>query len=263
MDSSIIHHFKFYMPPSTAEMNGLDRLLYTFSMQKGVKFNIKNRLDFNEFMYCEGCLNPYYRGRLHGLVALSIPIGWYFILLNCETQFTRFIYSVYMFCNFISYSTSYFFHRESFKYGPDIENLSIKLDRFFIFLNISGNFTPVSVIFLKKTGFYFLTILWSGSFIEFLRIFGFNRNKWWEPMLFGATAFLFTGELYETMTPYEFWMTMSSYLASIIGGICFGLKIPDTLPEIWGYHEYYHLSVSIAAVIVYFINYSLSTHSIS
>ena len=100
------------------------------------RYNSENRLDFNEFMYCEGCSNPYYRGRLHGFIALIIPVGWYFLLLNCKTVFEKIIFSIYMACNQLSYSASYFFHRESFKYGPDIENLSIKLDRFFIFLNM-------------------------------------------------------------------------------------------------------------------------------
>jgi predicted membrane channel-forming protein YqfA (hemolysin III family) len=64
------------------------------------------------------------------------------------------------------------------------------------------------------------------------------------------------------MTTYEFWMLISSYAASVIGGICFALRIPDTSPEIWGYFEWYHLSVGIASIIVYCINYSLSLRSI-
>lgn len=114
------------------------------------RISIENRLDFNEYMYCEGCINPYYRGRLHGLIASIIPIGWYLLLLHCETDFTKLIYSIYMSCNLLSYFSSYFFHRESYKYGPDMENRAIKMDRLCIFLHIAGNFTPVSVFFLKK-----------------------------------------------------------------------------------------------------------------
>ena len=225
------------------------------------RYSIENRLDFNEFMYCEGCPNPYYRGRLHGLIACVIPIGWYFLLVQCETLCQTMIYSLYMACNLISYSASYFFHRESYKYGPDSENRAIKVDRFCIFLNIAGNFTPVSVFFLKQTGPYFIGLLWGGVVIQYYKIFYYNKSAWWEPLAFGGIALPFTYELYETMTVYEFWMTISSYIASIIGGICFGLRIPDTHPDIWGYHEWYHLSVSIASCIVYCINYSLSSHN--
>jgi len=226
------------------------------------RISIENRLDFNEFMYCEGCINPYYRGRLHGLITCVIPIGWYFLLLQCQTDFNKLIYSIYMSCNLLSYFSSYICHRESYKYGPDMENLLIKLDRFCIFLNIAGNFTPVSVFFLKKTGIYFITLLWGGVIFQYFKIFYYNKSAWWEPLAFGAIALFFTEEFYETMTLYEFWMTMSSYVASIIGGICFGFRIPDTIPEIWGYHEWYHLSVGIASVIVYCINYSLSSHNL-
>ena len=225
------------------------------------KSHIENRLDFNEFMYCEGCPNPYYRGRLHGALSCIIPIGWYFLLLRCETSFETMIYSLYMACNLVSYSSSYYFHRESHKFGPYSENRAIKIDRFCIFLNIASNFTPVSVFFLKETGHYFLGLLWGGVVFQYYKIFYCNKSAWWEPLAFGCIALLFTNELYETMTAYEFWMLIASYIASIIGGICYGLRIPDTIPDIWGYHEWYHLSVSIAAIIVYFINYSLASHS--
>jgi hemolysin III len=224
-------------------------------------FHIKNRLDFNTFMYCEGCLNPYFRGRFHGVIASIIPIGWYFILLNCKTFFSKLIYSLYMMCNIASYSASYFCHRESHKYGPDIENLVIKIDRFCIFLNIAGNFTPVSVFLLKKSGPYFITLLWGGVIFQYNKIFYYNKSIWWEPLAFGAMSLFFTKELYETMTFYEFCMLMSSYIASIIGGIFYCLKFPDTIPDIWGYHEWYHLSVGIAGIIVYCMNYSFSKHN--
>jgi hemolysin III len=219
---------------------------------------IENRLDFNQFMYCEGCPNPYYRGKLHGVLSCIIPIGWYILLLRCETMFKTIIYSLYMTCNIASYSASYFCHRESHKYGPDIENSAIKIDRFCIFLNIASNFTPVSVFFLKKYGNYFIGLLWGGVLFQYCKIFYYHKSAWWEPLAFGSIALIFTQELYETMTTYEFWMLISSYIASVIGGIFYGLRIPDSIPDIWGYHEWYHLSVTIAAIIVYFINYSLA-----
>jgi len=224
-------------------------------------FHIENRLDFNKFMYCEGCLNPYYRGTFHGIIASIVPIGWYFLLLNCDTFLKSLVYSLYMTCNIASYAASYFCHRQAHKYGPNIENLAIKIDRFCIFLNISGNFTPVSVFFLKKSGKYFIALLWGGVIYQYNKIFYYNKSIWWEPLAFGAISLFFTQELYQTITIYEFCMLISSYIASIIGGICFGLKIPETIPHIWGYMEWYHLSVGIAGIIVYCLNYSLSKHN--
>lgn len=223
---------------------------------------IENRLDSNKIMYCEGCPNPYYRGILHGFLSSIIPIGWYFLLLRCETVFETAIFSLYMTCNLISYSASYFCHRESYKYGPDVENLAIKIDKFCIFLNIASNFTPVSIFFLKKSGHYFITLLWGGVIIQYYKIFYLHTSTWWEPLAYGATALIFTREFYETISIYEFWMLNSSYIASIIGGICYGMRIPDTIPDIWGYHEWYHFSVTIAAVLVYFLNYSFASHII-
>jgi channel protein (hemolysin III family) len=164
-----------------------------------------------------------------------------------------------MFCNFFSYGISYIYHVYSYKYGPDIENLIIKLDRSGIFLNVSGNFTPVSILFMKKTGIYLCGSQWLFSFVGIYRIFFLNRTIWWEPLGVGAIAILFIPEMWEVMTPFEFWMTMSSYVFSVIGGIFTYYKIDLYVkPHIWGYHENFHFCVAVAGIIVYFINYSLS-----
>jgi hypothetical protein len=121
-------------------------------------FNIKNRLDYNDWMYCEGCPKPFLRGYLHGLVACSIPFAWYFILENCNTLTAKWIFSFYIICDLLSYGVSFFYHVYSDSFGPDVENLAVKLDRTAIFLNVSGNFTPVCIFFMKKLEFTFWSL---------------------------------------------------------------------------------------------------------
>jgi channel protein (hemolysin III family) len=222
-------------------------------------FNIKNRLDYNDWMYCEGCPKPLLRGYLHGLVACSIPVAWYFILENCNTLTAKLIFSFYIICDLLSYGVSFFYHVYSDSFGPDVENLVVKLDRTAIFLNVSGNFTPVCIFFMKKTGVYLLVAQWFTSIVGIFRIFVMNKTLWWEPLGVGAIALLFIPEMWTVMTQYEFWMTMASYVASLIGGVFTSLKINmSSRPDIWGYHENFHLFVTIAGIIVYGINYSLS-----
>lgn len=223
-----------------------------------IQFPIANRLDFNEWMYCEGCPKPTFRGKLHGLVALSIPLAWYFIVKNCNTKISAMLFSLYMFCDFFSYGMSYLYHVHSDRFGPDVENLAVKLDRVGIFLNVSGNFTPVSLLFMKETGVYLLSLQWFFSLVGIVRIFFFNKSLWWEPLAVGAIALLFIPEMWEVQSQYEFWMTMSSYVASLIGGVFTTLRIdwPSSKPLVWGYHESFHLWVTIAGIIVYCINYS-------
>ena len=227
-----------------------------------IHYKFNNRLDYNKWMYCEGCPIPFFRGKLHGVMFIMIPIAWYFIIERCKTVLCKFIFSFYMLCNLFSYGASYYYHVYSHKYGYEVENFAVKMDRAAIFFNISGNFTPVSIIFLANTGIYLLSTQWIVSLICIYRIFFQNKTIWWEPLMVGAIALAFIPEMWEAMTPYEFWMTMFSYIVSIIGGGFYGLQLAlSPRPDIWGCHENFHLFASIASCIVYCINISLASRA--
>jgi len=227
-----------------------------------IQYNIKNRLDYNTFMYCEGCPKPFLRGFLHGIISLIIPVAWFFIVNICPTSTGKLLFSFYVLCNFYSYLVSYFYHVHSYKYGPEIENFVLKLDRIGIFMKIAANFTPVSLLFLKQTGIYLLSLQWLLTFVGSFRILFLNRSLWWEPLLVGIIAIFFIPELYQVMTPYEFWLTMSSYVVPTFGIFFTLFKINLTsCPEIWGYHENFHFFDVLGSIIVYAINYSLASRS--
>jgi hemolysin III len=227
-----------------------------------IHYDIKNRLDYNTIMYCEGCAKPLMRGFLHGIISLIIPIPWFFIVNISPTLTGKLLFSFYVLCNFYSYITSYLYHVHSHKYGPEIENFVLKLDRLGIFIKIAANFSPVSLLFLKNTGIYLLSLQWILTFIGSYRIFFLNRSLWWEPLLVGGVAIFFIPELWEVMTPPEFWLTMSSYIVPTFGIIFTIFKINLTpFPEIWGYHENFHFFDVLGSIIVYSINYSLASRS--
>lgn len=77
-------------------------------------------------MYCEGCPKPMLRGILHGGVAFIMPNVWYFLVENCPTLTGKILFSFYILCNFYSHLASYFYHVHSHKYGPEIENFTLK-----------------------------------------------------------------------------------------------------------------------------------------
>jgi channel protein (hemolysin III family) len=226
-------------------------------------YNIPNRLDYNAFMYCEGCPKPLLRGILHGLVfSFIIPIGWAFLIDNCPTLTGKIIFSFYMLCNLFGYLMSYIYHVHSHKYGPIVENFVLKVDRLAIFINIASNFTPLSLLFMKRTGIYLLIGQWGLCVIGAYRIFYLNRSIWWEPLLVGVVAPFFVIEMWEVQTPYEFWLTMSSYVVPTFGCLFTAYKMDLTsYPDIWGHHENFHLFNVFGSVIVYFINYSLAGRS--
>jgi hypothetical protein len=228
-----------------------------------VRLECKNRLDYNVWMYCEGCPKPKWRGKSHGLMCPAIPVAWYFITNECHSLKDQAIYSVYMFFVLFSYLASYVYHVQSDKYGPEVENLAIKLDRAAILWHVAGNFTPVALLYLKDTGIYLFTVQWLLSAIGTYRIFWLDRSIWWEPIFVGAIAILFIPEMLIVMTPFEFWMMIGSFVTSIIGGFVTAYKCEIlTISNVFGYHEIFHMSVIVSDMIVYSINFSLASRNL-
>ena len=217
--------------------------------------------DGSSKMYCNGSEHPLYRGKLHGFFSLSIPYGWSIINKKCNNKKCKIIFSIYMFLSLILYITSYIYHVHSYKYGKNVENLFLKLDRSFTMLSISSNFLPVCLLFLNKSGKYFLFLQWGICIIGLINIYIFNRTYWYEPIIVGGIYLLFLDEMKKTMTIYEYKMMHGSCILSLIGGIIYGFEInlPIINRNIWGHHENFHLCVVIAEIMVYMLNYNMAT----
>jgi len=225
-----------------------------------INYDIPNRLDYNAFMYCEGCPRPLLRGVLHGLVfCIFIPIGWYFLIKRCHATKEKIIFSFYMLCSFFGYLMSYIYHVHSHKYGPIVENFVLKIDRFAIFMNIAANCVPLALLFMNHTGIFLFTLQWFLCFVGAYRIFYLNRSIWWEPLSVGGVTLLFITEIYKIQTTYEFSLTISTYVLAIIASLFTSYKMDlSSCPDIWGYHENFHLFTFLSSLAGFFINYSLA-----
>jgi len=217
-------------------------------------YNTNGRL-FNEPMYCEGLHRPRLRGCLHAVMTFVQFIMWYYILQVSHSVLGTILASVYMLCDVFSYTMSTLLHCGNWE--PVMENFLLKLDHAGIFLMVAGNFIPIGILCLHNTGFYMLSAMWAGTIICLFRIFILHQTTWWEPLVIGCASFISIVEMYNIMTPLAFWLTMSSYLMSLVGGLVFAWEYPDPWHDTFGFHEIMHVLTSLASVAVYIANYSV------
>ncbi len=78
----------------------------------------KTKLRPNEKLYCEGSMNPYWRGKIHLLAFLSFPLALSTLLDVAETKTEVFFgIIIFLLSNMLSYGISFMFH--CFDWSPE------------------------------------------------------------------------------------------------------------------------------------------------
>ena len=152
------------------------------------------------------------------------------------------------------------YHRVNWR--PEVLKLMRRLDHSSIFIMIAGSFTPICLLVLpENTGFKLLTIIWIIAGIGILQTFLFTNV----PRLVRAGIYLIAGYI---AIPYlsvlstvmgftNFSLTVAGGTIYSVGAISYGLKFPDFSPKYFGYHEFFHLLVCLAAILHFIVIYSI------
>ena len=137
-----------------------------------------------------------------------------------------------------------------------------KLDHCGIFIMIAGSFTPICLLALPSdSGNKLLIIVWSLAFLGIIQsIFLTRIHRWLRASLYlivGYMAFPFIKVLYLSLSLYKLVLIGVGGAVYSLGAIGYGLKFPKLNPEIFGFHEMFHLLVVIAAILHFIVIYSL------
>jgi hemolysin III len=63
--------------------------------------------------------------------------------------------------------------------------------------------------------------------------------------------------MFSVMSMTNFTLTAAGGTVYTVGAIGYGFKFPDINPQYFGYHEFFHILVSIAAVLHFIVIYSI------
>lgn len=143
------------------------------------------------------------------------------------------------------------------RWPPFLMEVLFRLDHTGIFLAIAGTATAIALLALEGWPRAFLLWgVWGGSAVGLAFV-------WWPrptPRGFGNTVFITLGALSVPVLPWILrnagWDTVALMVAGgllyVVGAVIVGLRRPDPAPEVFGYHEIWHLLV-IGAVVLHYV----------
>lgn len=161
---------------------------------------------------------------------------------------------------FMMFGFSALYHRINWR--PRVLKIMRRLDHSSIFIMIAGSFTPICLLILPEDiGFQLLFVIWIAAGIGILQIFLFTNT----PRIIRAGIYLIAGyvaipylSVMSTVMGFtNFTLTIAGGTIYSVGAISYGLKFPDISPKYFGYHEFFHVLVSIAAILHFIVIYSV------
>lgn len=203
---------------------------------------------------------PLLRGYFHEWM-FFISIGACIPLINNSTNSTELIATiVYSIGIFMMFGFSALYHRVNWR--PEVLKIMRRLDHSSIFIMIAGSFTPICLLVLPENlGLQLLIIMWVIASIGILQTFIFTNA----PRMIRAGIYLIAGYiaipylsvLSSVMGFTNFSLTVAGGTIYSVGAISYGLKFPDFSPKYFGYHEFFHVLISLAAILHFIVIYSL------
>ena len=195
---------------------------------------------------------PLLRGHFHQamfFVALGALIP---LLFDCQNLMTALAVGVYSLCVLTMFGISSLYHRVTW----DVEKRLLwkKLDHAGIYLMIAGSFTPVAVLGLEEASATKLLItIWGVAIVGICQsIFFVNLPKYISSLLYVIAGYLilpYLNEMRISIGDTNVALIIAEGIAYSMGAISYGLKRPVLNPQVFSYHEVFHLFVNLGAAL--------------
>jgi len=203
---------------------------------------------------------PLLRGYFHEWM-FFISIGACIPLISKSTNPNELIATiVYSIGIFMMFGFSALYHRINWR--PKVLKVMRRLDHSSIFIMIAGSFTPICLLVLPdKLGLQLLLIIWIIAGIGIIQTVLFTNT----PRMVRAGIYLIAGYmaipylsvLSSVMGFTNYALTVAGGTIYSVGAIGYGLKFPHFSPKYFGYHEFFHILVSVAAILHFIVIYSI------
>jgi hemolysin III len=199
---------------------------------------------------------PRLRGVSHEVAAFIFPFMGLAAVLAARSPSDKVAVGVYTVGVSCMYATSACYHR--FNWAPGPRSRMRRLDHSMILVAIASTYTPVAVMGLSApTARVLLSVVWVLVIAGVL-----VRNLWaraprWVMMAFyigvGWTAVAVMPSLFAGLGVVNFALMLAGGVVYSIGALVLGLRRPDPVPAIFGYHEVFHALVVVAGLLFYLV----------
>jgi hemolysin III len=195
-------------------------------------------------------VKPMLRGQFHHFGFYAFIVAG--IMVIWKLGKFEWSYLVYLVSLLAVYGTSAAFHVINWE-NKTYEVIMQQLDHANIFLLIAGTYTPVCVSCLPFEEMWVKQILiaaWSIAILGVLKcIFWTNPPKLLNVAFYficGLTIVPFMPKIFKVLHPAIWGSFVAGGAVYLLGGLVYGFEYPDPNPDIFGYHEIFHICTLIA-----------------
>ena len=207
---------------------------------------------------------PKLRGWLHAATfPLAVVAGLVLIVLS-PTATARAGAVVFTVSATLLFGVSAVYHRGN--WSPRWHAWLRRLDHSSIFLLIAGTYTPFTLLLLSGPARdLLLTLVWTGAALGVaFRVFWAGAPRWlYLPVYVGLgwAAVFWLDDFAQTAAPTVLALIIIGGALYSLGGLVYGLRRPNPLPHVFGYHEVFH-SLTVAAFAAHYVGISLATYAL-
>lgn len=185
---------------------------------------------------------PTWRGWIHAATfPVAIVLG-IILIVAADGPAAKISCSIFFACSLLLFGTSALYHR--IDWSPKVKAIFKRIDHANIFLLIAGSYTPITVLALPHDkSVLLLWLVWGGAGLGILfRIFWIGAPRWlYVPLylLLGYASLAFIGDFFAANAAMMTLILVGGLLYTI-GAVIYGLKRPNPIPGVFGFHEIFH-----------------------
>lgn len=135
-----------------------------------------------------------------------------------------------------------------------------KLDHSMIFVLIAGTYTPLCLTILRgRLGYTLCAIIWTMAIAGIVfKMFFFNAPRWVYTIVYlvmGWIAAVLIGPIFKASGIKAISWLLAGGIFYTIGGVIYGLKKPNIIPNWLGFHELFHIFIILGTFSHFFMVY--------
>jgi hemolysin III len=183
---------------------------------------------------------------LVGAIGALVLLVYLIVNSSEDPGASRISFIVYGITVFLMFASSSIYHAVNVPF--ETEERFRMIDHIMIYLVIAGTYTPICTIVLEGNWRLWMLIgIWSFALIGIIKkVFWMSAPRWFSTVLYllmGWVSVIIFPNLWDQLPHmFSYWIAIGG-LFYTIGAIIYGIKKPDPFPEVFGFHEIWHLFV--------------------
>jgi hemolysin III len=183
---------------------------------------------------------------LVGAIGALVLLVYLIVNSSEDPGASRISFIVYGITVFLMFASSSIYHAVNVTF--ETEERFRMIDHIMIYLVIAGTYTPICTIILEGNWRLWMLIgIWSFALIGIIKkVFWMSAPRWFSTVLYllmGWVSVIIFPNLWDQLPHmFSYWIAIGG-LFYTIGAIIYGIKKPDPFPEVFGFHEIWHLFV--------------------